>query len=284
MEFGDKLKKLRNEKRLTQNDVAEAVGISRRAYVAYEQEGTRPRKRETYEKLSDVLGCSVNHLLIEDSAIIGAVAGLSALGVALAAMPIAPIGGVSVALATLYGITRHHNERNKKTKKGMNNKDFDALIPYENRQKLFKATAMGIIYTALASKGIVCQPGIQSLDVIGLKPDEFLSIAKQNIDSWWFTFWAKDIELDDNVLVTMGDRAEVLFSRFATAPSDPKRKASIVVDDAGLFDELCKFKNNNSYRGNMTVLLVDIENVKILHEEYLAFFDADESDKVLMMI
>jgi len=280
MEFGEKLKKLRTEKKLTQEDVAKAVGISRRAYVAYEQEGARPRKRETYKKLSDVFGCSINHLLIEDSAIVGAIAGVSAFGLALAAIPVAPIG-ISVALGTLYGVTKGIK---KSQRRKIESENLDAIIPYENRQKLFRATAMGIIYADMTSKQIICQPGsIQSLDAIGIRPDEYVTIAEQDIESWWLVFWAKDAELDDNVIVEMSDRAEVLFSRFATASSSPKRKVSIVVDDDELFNELCKFKDHNSYRGNMTVLLVDVENVKILKEETLAYYDVDEPIEMLMM-
>lgn len=66
MKFGEKLKNLRTKKGLTQNDVSTAVGISRRTYISYEQEGRYPRKREVYGKLAVTLGCDVNYLMIED--------------------------------------------------------------------------------------------------------------------------------------------------------------------------------------------------------------------------
>ena len=66
MRFGEKLKKLRTEKKLTQEGLAKMAGISRRAYIAYEQDGTYPRKRETYTLLAQALGCNVNYLLTED--------------------------------------------------------------------------------------------------------------------------------------------------------------------------------------------------------------------------
>jgi len=66
MKFGEKLKELRTGKKLSQDELAKAVGVSRRAYIGYEQEGRYPRYREVYGKLAEILGCDVNYLLAED--------------------------------------------------------------------------------------------------------------------------------------------------------------------------------------------------------------------------
>lgn len=66
MKFGEKLKKLRTEKKLTQDEISAAIGTSRRTYISYEQEGRYPRKREVYAKLAEILGCDVNYLVTED--------------------------------------------------------------------------------------------------------------------------------------------------------------------------------------------------------------------------
>lgn len=66
MKFGEKLRKLRTEKSLTQDEVSKAIGVSRRTYVSYEQDGRYPRKREVYGKLAEVFGCDVNYLMTED--------------------------------------------------------------------------------------------------------------------------------------------------------------------------------------------------------------------------
>jgi len=66
MKFGEKLRKLRTEKSITQGDVAAAIGVSRRTYVSYEQDGRYPRRREVYTKLAEILGCDVNYLLAEE--------------------------------------------------------------------------------------------------------------------------------------------------------------------------------------------------------------------------
>lgn len=66
MKFGEKLKKLRTEKSLTQEEVSSAIGVSRRTYISYEQEGRYPRKRDIYSQLAKVFGCDVNYLMTED--------------------------------------------------------------------------------------------------------------------------------------------------------------------------------------------------------------------------
>lgn len=66
MKFGEKLKKLRLERQASQDDAAKAAGISRRAYIGYEQEGRYPRKRETYAALAEFFGVDSNYLLTED--------------------------------------------------------------------------------------------------------------------------------------------------------------------------------------------------------------------------
>lgn len=61
MTFGSKLKVLRTERAMTQEDMAHALGITRRAYVAYERGEAKPRKYR-YQQLADILGCNIEEL------------------------------------------------------------------------------------------------------------------------------------------------------------------------------------------------------------------------------
>lgn len=63
MQFGEKLKKLREEKGMTQQEFADAVGISLRTVGNYEKEGRLPRYRSVYEKIAGLFGVSVTYLL-----------------------------------------------------------------------------------------------------------------------------------------------------------------------------------------------------------------------------
>ena len=67
MKFSEKLLKLRKEKKLSQKDVAEKVGIALRTYVGYEKDGRYPRKQETYFKLADLFECDPKYLMDENA-------------------------------------------------------------------------------------------------------------------------------------------------------------------------------------------------------------------------
>ena len=283
MEFGVKLRKLRKARGLRQDEVAGEIGVSRRSYISYEKENVRPRKRSTYEKLAEVLGCDTAYLLAEDSPSppAGFLAGASL--VTLGAAIINPVAGalVGAALAAESGI-RSQEQRKSKETLSYNN---DMLLEFEKRQRQFRASALGIIVKALADKEINCRMG----DRVGLKgerayPDEYLIITEQEISSWWFIFWARDPGVDEQAVVSLPDRADIMFSRFSTAKADPGRKASIVVDDESLFDELCEIGGRNSYRGNMTAILIDTENARVEKEELLSSFDIDDANDKLSII
>lgn len=60
--FGERLKTLRNEKKLRQEDVAKKIGIARTTYAMYEQEKREP-DNDTLQKLANFYEVSVDFLL-----------------------------------------------------------------------------------------------------------------------------------------------------------------------------------------------------------------------------
>ena len=65
MKFGEKLKNLRKEKRMTQQELASYIGVSVRMVIKYENGESYPRNRNTYTKLADALHTNMNYLLTE---------------------------------------------------------------------------------------------------------------------------------------------------------------------------------------------------------------------------
>ncbi|MCL2343197.1 MAG: helix-turn-helix domain-containing protein [Firmicutes bacterium] len=66
MKFGDKVKTLRIQRKMTQEDLAKAVGVSTRTIINYEQYDRYPRNRGIYSKLAETLETSVDTLLTEN--------------------------------------------------------------------------------------------------------------------------------------------------------------------------------------------------------------------------
>ena len=286
MDFGARIRSMRKELGLTQDEVAKAIGISRRAYVAYEGKNVRPRSRDTYEKLADTLGCDINDLLLDDGAFyepapsadraIG-VKAAAALGVGAAAMT--PVVGpiLSAVAATLAA--RQSAEGHERSLSAPITYTNDMLLQNEKIQKQFAAMATGLIYNQLAAKGIAYQPvNGWGRDPIGWNPDAVIALAKVHPSEWWLTFWAKDPVLDKHAIVMPNDRAEMLFGRFASCMPDRTRKISIVVDDEALFDGLLRLRGHNSLRANLSAVLVDGDGVSVEREQYLSRYAETESD------
>lgn len=65
MSFADKLKMLRTRAKMSQSELASAIGVTARAVQKWEGEGTYPRKRDTYAALAALFGCDLDYLLTE---------------------------------------------------------------------------------------------------------------------------------------------------------------------------------------------------------------------------
>ena len=70
MGFGKKIKALREERQLTQSQLANALGTTLKTISNYETKDMRPRKMETYKKIAEFFGVNVNYLLTEEDSFI----------------------------------------------------------------------------------------------------------------------------------------------------------------------------------------------------------------------
>ena len=66
MTFGEKFKAEREKRNLTQQEVADGLGINRRMITRYEHGLSFPRSRDAYKKIADYFEVDVNYLLTED--------------------------------------------------------------------------------------------------------------------------------------------------------------------------------------------------------------------------
>ncbi|NCB52252.1 MAG: XRE family transcriptional regulator [Clostridia bacterium] len=66
MKFGEKLADARKTARLTQEELAKILGLSKRTIINYEVKGLYPRNRDIYYKIAEVLRVEPNYLLTED--------------------------------------------------------------------------------------------------------------------------------------------------------------------------------------------------------------------------
>lgn len=66
MLFGEKVKQLRKEKKLTQTELAEAIGVTLRTVQNYETKNLFPKNQNVVNKLCKVLETSSDYLISDD--------------------------------------------------------------------------------------------------------------------------------------------------------------------------------------------------------------------------
>ena len=66
MKFGEKVKRLRKDMKLSQSELAKKIGVSSRSVAGYEGGTSYPRYKKTYDALAAALGVDVNYLRTED--------------------------------------------------------------------------------------------------------------------------------------------------------------------------------------------------------------------------
>ena len=67
MTFGEKVRAAREAKNMTQEQLADAIGMSKRMVSYWENHGKVPKSRETYPIIANVLGIDVSVLLDDDA-------------------------------------------------------------------------------------------------------------------------------------------------------------------------------------------------------------------------
>lgn len=66
MKFGDKIKELRLEKKLSQKTLGEMIGVSKRTIINYESGMSYPQDHDVYARLAKALDCDENYIKTED--------------------------------------------------------------------------------------------------------------------------------------------------------------------------------------------------------------------------
>ena len=161
----------------------------------------------------------------------------------------------------------------------------ESFRTYMQLVRRFETMASGAIYTGLAKKGIMFTPGQNvELAVRGYRPDIFIKLQSGSLKEWWFDF-RKIRSNEDGKHVPIRMHVRQSLGRYVLLEPDKNRKLSIVVDDEEFFDAIISYKGKTSYRGDLSVILIDTDELCILKEEYIAFYelDDDEDNKIKLI-
>lgn len=297
MQFCDKIKMLRTEKKMTQEEVANKAEVSRRAYIQYEKGEVKPKTRETYVKLAKALGCEQEYLLKDDTSAekiffksLGKM--LPFMGAIIATGPYAGASIVAGGIATTMAVAEMKNKAQNQKKNLDVQEEVDDVQAFSTDRifegskylQRFSATASGVIIAKLALAGKKFQV-VNTRDV-GYEcydNDTILRLEEGGIETWLIRYCA--LSEEDGVLEKLVKPMAVnAISSLVFLPKDEKRKVSIVVNQKDLFEYLLSITKDNSYGGNLSLIYVNTETVKVEKEVYVSSLLDGTEDKLMKIV
>ncbi|WP_026523262.1 hypothetical protein [Butyrivibrio sp. MB2005] len=65
---------------------------------------------------------------------------------------------------------------------------------------------------------------------------------------------------------------------------NPNQKISMVVNSKLQYEKISKYKGKMPFRGELSIILIDVDNLKILDETYLSHYDLEDTSKEMYII
>lgn len=183
-----------------------------------------------------------------------------------------PFNAGAAATVAMTALNTLSNQ--KKSTLSEHNGNEELLNEYKERHEKFGKAVMGIIYAYMGENGIVFQLG-SSTDVEKepVVPDYNVKIINNDqCEEWWFLCWPPSPISDGNISMTKEQEAELLIMQLARTKPNRLKKVSIVVEDKEGFEALSKLKDLNSYKGNLTVIKVDMDAMKVDKENVVSTY------------
>lgn len=158
------------------------------------------------------------------------------------------------------------------SKRGQENNETAPYLRKESREQQlevirYEKLVPGIIIQALMKNNIMF--GVDGDDQVPTTFDFPIKIGHRQIKEWWFEF-----KYVRGYVPPMQIKREL--GKMMLFPPNPELKVSIVVNDKSYFDYLCEFRYKLAYRGEISAVLIDVENCEVTDEVYLSHYELDE--------
>lgn len=160
------------------------------------------------------------------------------------------------------------------------------------RRKTFEMAATGLIYKGMTDANIefshLKTEDMNNELVLDINPDILVGVNHNGIKKWWIEFfYIDDHEPSRESARPVRPRrgrlffrrySEMLFGRLMLLPPKADRKITVVLNNSDFYEYMAKFKDLISYRGDLSIVLVDIDSLSILEETYLSHYVENETD------
>lgn len=155
----------------------------------------------------------------------------------------------------------------------------------ENKISFLKKTEL-IILGGLVQSGIRFQKEKTPKTYTGFSPDLSISVEDHTVSTWKFSFIERAAQPERRNGKIIIKELPVTYARRRLAETvliapDKSRKISVVTDFADYYAEMVRFKNNISYNGNLSIILIDSKSMTIKKEEYLSHYKNEEDELLI---
>lgn len=253
---------------------------------ALTSEVASPRGGVTYEQLVDAAGISKS---LEE----GMMAGVAATQSVLKAIGEIPIYSLSLTSKTnpyvaisqlaILAAKAISMKAEGKTEEKEDNRDGEVENTINDIQR-FVATANGLIYGAMGQKGILFKPEPQTENENdSTSISTYLTLQGSEIEQYYLKYIYLNSE-DRKQSFIIENTAKRIIEQLVFLKPNKRRKVSIVVNCKESYDYLMRFKNKLSYKGILSVVLVNDNKVCVESEEILSEYGDDEENNRAMLI
>ena len=142
----------------------------------------------------------------------------------------------------------------------------------------YEAVVTGVLYRTLTRKGVSFEPITRNSDEHAgatMLWDFPIRVQMGEINEWFFE------------IKYYSGSFQIFFSRLlaycVTLHPDAHRKISIVLNDPDAYERLKGYAGKLSYRGDLSIILFDEENLRFTEEKYIAHFDEEKQSEFYLI-
>lgn len=236
-------------------------------YKSLTSQEASPRGGVTYKQLVEAADSSKSYQA-------GIVAGMGMVATEAALMA---IGGLPIATIGLEtGVAAIASSLSSAKRKGGTDK-VDEVI---NEIQQFVAISNGLIFSALGAKGISFQIKKDRNDELKNQFDTYLKIDGQEVKEYIFRYAYLSKEQQKIQYIVENTTRRMIEELIFLKPSK-ERKVTIVTNYPAAFGYMLSYKNNISYNGDLSIMLVDIKRAELHREEYILHFAGEGAAREL---
>lgn len=147
------------------------------------------------------------------------------------------------------------------------------------RMKEYIAIVNGVFFGYLAKKGITFKQLADESDRLFVNEfDNYLNVENDHYSEYILRYVFFDEKIDNVIIETVAKKyyiEDLMFCRY-----NPRRKISLIVENKDVYRLLAEQKDMLSYKGNLSVILIDRSKFQLVDETVLSVVDSMTEEQI----